>query len=129
MKLLIVEPGSATAAAAWNAADDIVAVRLLYPEARAALAAAHRTGRVPSRTFAGRKKALEETWAQVDAVELTAALAQTAGDLAERHGLRAYDAVHLASAVLIVADVVVSADAELIAAAATSGLAVIDTRS
>jgi uncharacterized protein len=65
----------------------------------------------------------------MDAIEVTAALAQSAGDLAEVHGLRGYDAVHLAAAVLIAADVVVSADAELLRAAIASGLAVIDARS
>jgi uncharacterized protein len=65
----------------------------------------------------------------MDAIEVTSVLAQSAGDLAEIHGLRGYDAVHLAAAILISADVVVSADAELLAAAIASGLAVIDARS
>ena len=65
----------------------------------------------------------------MDAIEVTPVLAQSAGDLAGVHGLCGCDAVHLAAAVLIAADLVVSANAELLAAATASGLAIIDSRS
>lgn len=125
---MIAEPGSTTAAVAWNGADAVATSRILYPEVRAALAAAHRGKRLPSRTLAGRKKALEELWLQVDVIEITASLAHTAGDLSERHALRGYDAVHLAAALLIGADVLVSADRDFLSAAATVGLPAVDVR-
>jgi predicted nucleic acid-binding protein len=62
---------------------------------------------------------------EADLLELTEALARHAGDLAEAHSLRAYDAVHLAS-VDVVADadtVLVSADGELLVAARALGIA------
>jgi len=44
--LLIAEPGSARAATLWDQADRVISVRLLYPEARTALADAKRLGRL-----------------------------------------------------------------------------------
>ena len=41
---------------------------------------------------------LDSIVAQVDHIEVTAALAEEAGEPAEAHGLRGYDAVHLAAA-------------------------------
>lgn len=115
-------------ARAWIAADSVVTVRLLYPEARAALAAARRGGRLPSHLYRGRKAAFEQLWQELDVVEITSALAQSAGDLAERFGLRGYDAVHFAAARHIQADAIASADDDLLEAAAAYGAAVIDAR-
>lgn len=50
---------------------------------------------------------------------------RTAGDLAEQHALRGYDAVHLASALALADEelILVSSDRELLDAASTSGIA------
>jgi predicted nucleic acid-binding protein len=68
-------------------------------------------------------------WRQIDVIEATPAVAQSAGDLAESQGLRGYDAMHLASALVLGVDVVVTADRALLAATKATGLAVIDARS
>ena len=47
--LLIGEPSSVTCARVWNEAARSISVRLLYPEARAALARAERMGRITKR--------------------------------------------------------------------------------
>jgi uncharacterized protein len=125
---LIAEPGSAAAAVAWNGADSVASNRILYPEARAALAAAHRAKRVQPRGYAGRKKTLEELWLQMDIIEVTASLGKTAGDLSELHALRGYDAMHLAAALLVGADALVSADSDLLTAARAVGLPTVDAR-
>jgi predicted nucleic acid-binding protein len=114
---------------AWKAADHIVAARLLYPEARAALAAAFRAKRVPTRLYSGRRAALDELWREFTVAETSPALAQLAGDLAEQHGLRGYDAVHLAAALRVGADAVVTADSDLLRAADLHRLPVVDARS
>ena len=70
------------------------------------------------------RRLAERLWQLVDSIEITPPLAARAGDLAEEQGLRAYDAVHLASAEAV-ADaetVVVTADHELRAAAQRLGL-------
>ena len=62
---------------------------------------------------------------EADLLEVTEDLARYAGELAERHGLRPYDAVHLAS-VDAVADeetLLVAADGALVRAARAHGIA------
>ncbi|MGQ0617093.1 MAG: hypothetical protein ACT4PW_08875 [Acidimicrobiia bacterium] len=62
--------------------------------------------------------------AQLDLIDLDAELIGHAAALSQREGLRAYDAVHLAGALSVVADdlVVVAGDGALAAAAAAAGL-------
>jgi len=74
---------------------------LIYPEARAAAAAAHRGGRIDAGTLRHAVRSIEELCKELDVIGLDAALARAAGDLAERHALCSYDAVHLASAIAI----------------------------
>jgi len=128
LKLVIAEPGSDTAAEAWTGATSVVTGRLLYPEARAALAAGLRARRIPQSQYSGLRSRLDDLWAECAVVEVTAAVATAAGDVAERYGLRGYDAVHLTSALQVAADVLVCADTDLLQAARRGGLAVIDTR-
>lgn len=82
-------------------------------------------GRLPGRTLASARRRIEALWGAVDRLDVSEPLARLAGELAEHHGLRAYDAVHLASAVSV-ADaelVLVAADGNLLAAARRLGLA------
>jgi len=96
--LLIAEPGSARAAALWDSADRVVSVRLVYPETRAALAQAQRLGRLTARHLRDAVTAFDSVFEEIDLVEVDDALARRAGELAEVHRLRGYDAVHLAAA-------------------------------
>jgi hypothetical protein len=123
--LVIEEPTSSGAARLWDSATRVVSVRLVYPEGRAALAQALRTGRLSSRQLRSAVVELESLDRQLDHVEVTAPLAARAGQLAEDHALRGYDAVHLAAAELL-ADgdlVVVARDQDLRSAAHDLGLA------
>jgi predicted nucleic acid-binding protein len=123
--LLVAEPGSAGAAALWSQAERLVSVRLVYVEARAALAQAHRMGRLTPSRLRQAVRGLEAACSQLDFVEVDPELVDAAGSLAEQHQLRGYDAVHLASA-LRLADphlVLVAGDAALLSAATTAGLA------
>jgi predicted nucleic acid-binding protein len=122
--LLVVEAGSRAARELWDRASRVVSIRLLYPEARAALAQAQRNGRLTARQLRSAVRGLEGHYGQLDLVELDETLAHDAGDLAEAHALRWYDAVHLAAARrLDDADLVVAAgDSALLAAAQRLGL-------
>lgn len=62
---------------------------------------------------------VEQLWAAIDRIDPVEPLLRSAGQLAEEHGLRAYDAVHLASLVVIAdADtVLLAADGDLVDAA------------
>lgn len=96
--LLVAELGSPRAAQLWDAADRVVSARLAYPEGRAALAQAHRLGRLTARQLRAAVEELGERCSQLDLVEIDQGLALRAGELAETRGLRGYDAVHLAAA-------------------------------
>jgi uncharacterized protein len=122
--LLVLEPGSPAARELWDEAPRVASVRLVYPEARAALAQARRTARVTSRQLRSAVRALDDHYEQLDLVELDETLAHQAGDLAETHGLRGYDAVHLAAARRLDDHelVVAAGDRLLLTAAARLGL-------
>jgi hypothetical protein len=125
--LLVDEPGSATAGRLWDEADHVVSVSLGYAEARAALAQAHRLRRLSATGLRRSVADLGELYSQIDRVAVSDDLVRRAGDLAERHALRGYDAVHLAAG-LVVADaetVFVSGDHALRRAAHAAGLATV----
>ncbi len=124
--LIIDEPSSSSCERLWNEATRTVSVRLLYVEARSALARAQRLGRLTHRGLASAVALLDDLSAQVDHVEITDRLVRTAGDLAEEHQLRGYDAVHLAAAQTVadVDTVFASGDQNLIATASHLGLTV-----
>jgi len=109
----------------WDAADRRTSSLVLYPEARAAVARARRLERLSQRNYGRVRRRLEALWAVLDRVAVTPEVMRHAGALAETRALRAYDAVHLASAVAV-ADaelVFVASDGDLLAAARAHGLA------
>lgn len=126
LPLIIDEPASDVCSRLWNDAARVVSVRLLYPEASAALAAAERMQRVTRRQLRAAIAELESIITQVDHLEITALLARDAGELAQTHGLRGYDAVHLAAAAAAIDDelVLVTGDSDLGIAATSLGIAV-----
>lgn len=102
----------------------------MYPEARAALAAANRAGRIDESTHGRAVATLEELYAQLRIIAIDEPLARHAGELATRHGLRGYDAVHLACALHLKGDAILLAtwdDALNAAARATGQLIANDT--
>ena len=119
------EEGSELAAQLWNARQPAASSILAYPEARAALAAARRAGRL---TPTGYRKALEDfetTHSELLILAIDDRLAKHAGELAGGMGLRGYDAVHLASSLALGPDTtVITWDLELNRAADDCGLAV-----
>lgn len=126
VKLLVDEPGSELAERLWNEADVVAASRLALPEVSAALSAAGRAARLDQATERKARRAWSTYWAAIDVVELTAAIAADAADLARRLVLGCADAVHLASALTLTAadPILVSWDRRLSAAALESGLSV-----
>jgi len=124
--LIIEEPSSAITSRLWDDAERIVSVRVLYPEARAALARAERMRRVTRGQLTAAIAELELIIGQVDHIEINAPLARLAGGLAHTHGLRGYDAVHLAAAATAADNelVVVTGDSDLSRAASALGISV-----
>ncbi len=121
----IEEPGSQTASRLWDEAGRVVSSRLIYAEARAALAVARRVRRLDEQDLRSAVDAAETLHSQLHLVEVTEELVQSAGVLAEQFDLGGYDAVHLAS-LREVADpgvVLAAGDQSLLAAAEAIGIA------
>jgi predicted nucleic acid-binding protein len=122
IKLIIDEPGSDIAEDIWTSADALVSVGLVEVEARAALGAATRAGRLTKAEHRRTVKILGELLDQMDVVDVTAELIGAACQLTDLHGLRGYDAVHLAAARAVGSDVLTSADNDLCDAAEREGI-------
>ena len=122
LKLIVDEEGSERAELIWQSTESVASVSLVEVEARAALAAAARGGRLTPAQHRAAKTELVAIVGDLHLVEVTAELITEAGDLAETEALRGYDAVHLAAAIRVGASVLTSADTALGAAAARRGL-------
>lgn len=101
-------------------------IPLIYTETRAALAQAQRARRLTAAQLRATVDMLDERYMQLDLVEIDDDLVHQAGELAEAHGLRGYDAVHLAAALQMIDRdlVLVAGDRTLLAAAKSAGLQV-----
>jgi predicted nucleic acid-binding protein len=109
----------------WDSSPVKVSSRLLYPEARSALARGARSCRISSGAHARAQVELDLLSDELSWSELDDGLARRAGHLAEAHGLRGADAVHLAAAAELADEeaVFVTADAAQRSAAVRLGLA------
>ncbi|HZP28461.1 MAG TPA: type II toxin-antitoxin system VapC family toxin [Acidimicrobiia bacterium] len=127
--LLVEEPGSNRAAAVWDEADRVTSARLLYPEARAALAQARRQDRLDAPGLRAAVDGLERLVGLLDMIEITETLARRAGELAVSHSLRGYDAIPVATAELLHDPnlVVAAGDVALLDACEALGIAVART--
>lgn len=124
--LIIQEPSTPVCLRLWNEASRVISVRLLYAEACAAVAKAQRLDRLTAKQRDKALVALDELVAELDHVEVTDQLVREAGELARTHGLRGYDAVHLAAGLSASDDdlVFVTGDLGLATAAQNSAVAV-----
>jgi len=122
LKRLLLEDGSDAADAIWAASDVLASAVVVIAEARAALAAARRAGRLTATQLRHATLELGALVEELTLVDVTEEVAGLAGDLAEAEALRGYDAIHLAAALQVGADVLTSADAALCEAAAHRGL-------
>lgn len=97
VKLYVEEPGSGDVRRLVEEAEIVGTSVVAYPEARAALARRRREQSLTATAHRRAKAALDADWPHVLALDVSGALARSAGDLADRHGLRGFDALHLAS--------------------------------
>lgn len=98
VKLYASEPGSTETRRAVAEADEIASSVLAYAETRAALARKFRMRQIDAATFDRGKADFESDWAGFIKMPADPDSVRRAGDLAERFQLRAYDALHLATA-------------------------------
>jgi uncharacterized protein len=107
-----------------DAPFDLAASRYTYVEVRATLAAARRSGRLTMFEHEQVVVSFDEAWRGYAIVELDEPVSKTAGDIAETFGLRAGDAVQLASILQMDLDetMLVAWDARLSRAARAAGV-------
>ena len=98
VKLYVEEAGSQVVAENLKAASTVATARISYAEARAAFARHARHGGLTPAELRRVIRHLDEEWGQYTVVEITDGVVRRAAVLAERHELRAYDAVQLAAA-------------------------------
>jgi len=77
--------------------------RVTYVEARVALARRRQAAHLDAASHRAILRELEANWERWIRLDVTEALVRDAARLAETYGLRAYDAVHLASALVFAA--------------------------
>jgi predicted nucleic acid-binding protein len=111
---------------AWQEADEVASIELVYAETRAALAAAYRNRDLSAGGFTRSKERWEALWSQLTVLDVRRPLVVSAGEMAEIHHLRGYDAVHLAAAEVSGSDLLVSADDALCRAGRRLGMAVLN---
>ncbi|MBI3045460.1 MAG: type II toxin-antitoxin system VapC family toxin [Betaproteobacteria bacterium] len=129
VKRYVAEAGSAEVGALIAEASALGTAVLSRAEVAAALARAVRVKLVTKNAAAAALKIFTADWEHLIRLQLTEALAARAGALAWEHGLRGYDAVHLATALfwhetLGEPVAVATFDRELWSGARASGLAV-----
>lgn len=127
LKLYLEEHSAAATRRLFDEADAIGTSLITYVEARAALARAWRAGRLDQKAYKAALRGFELSWTGFISVDVSESLVRQAGELAERHELRGYDAVQLASALVLKREigesVVFSAsDDRLMEAALSEGL-------
>lgn len=137
-KRYVAEPGSAWVISLTepNAGHDLYTVTLTAPEIVAALTRRARGGHLDPTRVAQAIAAIRAGWRlQYQTITPDAGIIDRAVDIAEAHGLRGYDAVHVATALELhqarLAEALppltfISADQEQLRAAAGEGLAVED---
>lgn len=133
VKLYVEEPGRPIVMAAVDRADVVGTSIVALVEARAALARRRREHGLAPGAYRRAGRLLQGDWPRYIRFEVTEALVANAANLAEKLHLRAYDAVHLASGLVMqaqVGDTVFACwDQDLARAAAKVGLEVLSARS
>lgn len=101
LKLFLEEPGVDIVSGLAAAADRLHISRVGYVEGRAGLARARQLSRIAAEEYSATLGRFETTWRDLVIADVTEPLVRLAGDLTEKHILRGFDAIHLASAVTL----------------------------
>lgn len=97
VKLYLNEPDSGAVADLVSKADVVVTSVLAYAEARATFARRRRERHLSTAATAAVVRQFDDDWNRFVVITLGDELTLAAGRLADRHGVRGCDAVHLAS--------------------------------
>jgi len=97
VKLYVEERGSRLVRDFVGRSELVATSVVAYAEARAALARQRREGGLSTAGYDRAKSDFERDWPRYLTIAVTEAVYRRAGDLAEKHHLRGFDSLHLAS--------------------------------
>jgi predicted nucleic acid-binding protein len=100
-KLYVEEEESSRVAGLVQMAKVVGTSLIAYAEARAAFARRFRENAFTPPEYKRLISSFDEDWVNYLIMSVTKELVRQAGDLAEKHGLRGFDAIHLSSAVTL----------------------------
>mgnify|MGYP006274787923 CR=1 FL=1 len=105
VKLYVEEAGSSETSLLLESSEIVATSIVAYAEARAAFARRYREQSFSESEFERLKAFFESDWRGYFILHLTLEVTQSAGNLAEKHALRGFDAIHLASAITLSRDI------------------------
>ena len=131
VKRFVEEKGSERVAAIVLRGGPVATAKIAYAEVFAAFARRHREGAISQGRYARVRRNFAREWGAYVRIDLHHDVLTRARDLIRRHPLRAYDAVHLATALDLQAAlgesvVFVAADGSLLQAAEHERLDIVD---
>lgn len=97
VKLYVTEDGSAEVRKLVDEADMVATSVVAFPEARSALARLHREELLTGEELDAARDAFLRDWDSFLKIRVLKRVYEHAGELTEEHGLRGFDAIHLAS--------------------------------
>jgi predicted nucleic acid-binding protein len=131
VKRFVSEAGSGEVQNLVTGGEPVASATIAYAELYSGLTRRHREGMISQFQYRLVCRRFERDWTAFVKVELGAEILSSARSLIQRHGLRAFDAIHLASALGLQAAanepvVFVAADQRLLRAAAGERLATVN---
>ena len=126
LKFVIKEIGSEENLNIWNLSDEKVCSQLTRTEMHSALMRKVREGSISASAMRARLNAMDKLFADVVLVDITSEVIDASCELVKELPLKSADAIHLATALMVRADLFSSSDKKLCAAASESGIAVTD---
>ena len=134
VKRFVLEAGSSKVQSLLADDEPVASATIAYAELYSGLTRRHREGVLSRLQYRLACRRVERDWMAVVKVELGADILASARELIQRHGLRAFDAIHLASALGLQAAAnepvtFVAADQRLLRAAVGERLATVNPES
>ena len=126
LKFIIKEIGYEENLNIWNLSDEKVCSQLTRTEMHSALMRKVREGSISASAMRARLNAMDKLFADVVLVDITSEVIDASCELVKELPLKSADAIHLATALMVRADLFSSSDKRLCAAASESGIAVTD---
>jgi predicted nucleic acid-binding protein len=126
LKFIIREIGSEETRNIWNLSNEKVCSHLTRTEMHSALMRKVREGNVLASAVPTHLGALDRLFADVILIDITSDVIDASCELVKEFPLKSADAIHLATALMVRADLLSSSDKILCSAASESGIAVTD---